>query len=1451
MELKVINDEKSNKLQLHFSKTLNRAFNAFLRDLEIKKTQGDTNIYTADKIPAYDGFIENLQSLIDSGGDWRSVNVFPIFEETHESIAGRKFTIVNIHYKKGATEKKEPHIVFQLWENDVFDLARSYGRLKYGENYLTVSGAKKYLKEGRIIFKEKKIINQSIIDDLKKEKTSDRSIVEIEKKVTNSEQNKIEEAVFQIVPEEENNSLVITKTIQPYDSEQIENVLVPIAVKEPFQSGNVGIKHLEIIQSDFSKLLTKVDEDIDSLTSIELFQLSQILYPHDLGILISKTKLLQEQDKRDLKLYESLGYPTDLDYPHVSLINGYEYVSPLRKFIYSGGDKKWWWRAIAQARPIADLNRGIEIIDEAVKKLLDDRKEYINPNTNKPLRIKGFKKKIEKIDLKIEKYKISKQNILDYLDLKNSNNTSSILDSKIYQTDEEIINELRNLIQIIIEKFEVLASGLDGESEYIISTAKDAFQKISFKVSDIDFIKSIVNIIYDYKGLNSDLDLQTRSVSNPLIEKLESLLNQVRDLKTLSIEKDIVVYGRLIKNVLVPKGALEPFESGAIELDKMDSIKEYFPELFSINDSNIEKATPTEIFRLLQLEDHQKFGIDLNYTTKSEVINKQGEHLFKELGYPLHYAYPYVNIRHGYKGVLPLSRILKSTSTYFNYDNVLANWRPIADVSLAKSIIDELLADSHGELAKVITNKNKFEDELDFKDTYDSIGTRIRFLENSLQHIENYIFSTSIKQIEEPTKKDNSKKLEPISDVINQRDIANDNEVVNSHENISELRFLLSDIISELLTIEADLEGEEETIIATTVFDLERSQEQDNQEKLLIQLSLAISSFKDWVSDLSLDVQQKTIPLINRLIAMIENENVALIETISLSRAKDIKVHSNLIENVLVPQGANEPFESGNTYVGDSAEYKAKFPELYKITVQDLPNISGLNLFRLSQMGHPQEYGIDILRRTVQDEIEHRGANLFEEIGFPTDMIYPYVNIHAGYDSVHTLEYVIDGNGRSKWWWTALEHWRPVADISKAITIVDNQIASLLQQQQQYINLRTGRPKTSKDNKEAYYNLDWKIESFKKSKTHLTDYLNHSIQQEQEETTTQVPVSNDSYIDRVIVAMHDSYMKGERLSKKKIENLQESTGAPSLGALWEAVELSWLLWYKRLYKLPLPFYDRLLKMDEFWKKLQPTYAYSDSSKELYKQYSTPCPIGAIIAQYTGMDSAQSIFEPSAGNGLLLVGAKPSITHVNEIDRSRRKSLTFQRFSKITIENAALPFPKEMNEKYDVVVTNPPFSKWEDTKEEKAFIIREYFHNHRGMNHYIRLEHVMAGLALRTMKNNGRAAIITMGHLSFGNDGTWKKYRPFFSWLYRHYKVDDVINLNSYKLYNKQGAVKETMLILIGGRKATPEGVQPKLGEQPQLDTIVSSFTELWERVKVHTLSNIDLALQQLKIAVKQ
>ena len=740
-----------------------------------------------------------------------------------------------------------------------------------------------------------------------------------------------------------------------------------------------------------------------------------------------------------------------------------------------------------------------------------------------------------------------------------------------------------------------------------------------------------------------------------------------------------------------------------------------------------------------------------------------------------------------------------------------------------------------------VDEKTEIENDLPIEDSKTQDKTTLETTNNEEQiKIENEL----------PIEDSKTKIKEPTEEVTTEKE----SSYRTDKERKISTREILSEVINKLGIIEDTLEGEDETIIATTILDLEDAQEQSSDLRFKNELLKALQNFKDWIFDLTFSSRTMALIEINRLNQSLELPLFHLKEEVpkTLSVSKDIFNRDHIVPNVLVPTKAGEPFQSGGLNLSDANFMRMKFKRLYNITDDTIEQVSGLDLFRLSQMAHPNDYGINVNRSTVLREWESRGREAFEEIGYPTDLDYPYINVHVGYKSVSTLASQIGAYDDRHQWWSAVEHSRPIADLAKGIVIMDSLLMELVEKKLELVNPKTNKPRTDKQSKEAFNDIEWEISRLERSKQVIQDYMNKDLEVEESLPETKPNKEKkqepNDYLDKVIAIMHTAFAKAERLSKKKIEKLREETNAPTMGALWEAVELSWLLWYKMLYREPIPFEVRLKKMVLFWNKVQPTYAYSDSSKELYKQYSTPCPIGAIVAQYTGMDEAEFIFEPSAGNGLLLVGANPRITHVNEIDKSRKQSLEHQGFGRITSDNAAQPFPEMMHKVHDVVVTNPPFASWDDSKFDKERIIQKYFNKHRGLANHIRLEHLMAGLALHTMKDDGKAAIIIMGHIYFGDDGLFAKYRPFFNWLYRYYKVDDVINMNSYKLYNKQGAVTKTMLILIGGRKTKPSGVAPNKSEQPHLEDMVETFEDLWKQTRSHIKPNIDTIIKQLKTA---
>lgn len=230
---------------------------------------------------------------------------------------------------------------------------------------------------------------------------------------------------------------------------------------------------------------------------------------------------------------------------------------------------------------------------------------------------------------------------------------------------------------------------------------------------------------------------------------------------------------------------------------------------------------------------------------------------------------------------------------------------------------------------------------------------------------------------------------------------------------------------------------------------------------------------------------------------------------------------------------------------------------------------------------------------------------------------------------------------------------------------------------------------------------------------------------------------------------------------------------------------------------------------------QVNLSHRTSQSILLQQYSTPAPIAYLGGLFIGADKGVSVFEPSAGNGLLTIaGIEQNIT-VNEIDSVRNGNLHTQGFKAILKQDATKPF-NEFRKKFDAVITNPPFGTLDTEVMYDTFPIKT-------------LDHLMALRALDTMKDNGKASIIIGGHTQWDDKGRIQsgKNRIFFNFLYSRYNVIDVINIDG-SLYSRQGTSFDVRLILIDGRKQKPFGNAPPKDN----DTVnnVKTFDALYERV---------------------
>lgn len=275
-----------------------------------------------------------------------------------------------------------------------------------------------------------------------------------------------------------------------------------------------------------------------------------------------------------------------------------------------------------------------------------------------------------------------------------------------------------------------------------------------------------------------------------------------------------------------------------------------------------------------------------------------------------------------------------------------------------------------------------------------------------------------------------------------------------------------------------------------------------------------------------------------------------------------------------------------------------------------------------------------------------------------------------------------------------------------------------------------------------------------------------------------------------------SLLKEGRVDKRLATKLAHDSGITDPTTIKESLELAVVLTCREAAAESESLQEAFSRIESIYQN-QVILSYRTSQSVMLQQYSTPAPISFLAGCYVkaGIPSNYKVFEPSAGNGLLTIAFVPDRVTVNEIDNLRHRHLTLQPFNQVLKQDATQAF-KGFDHTFDGVVTNPPFGTLDST-----LLVDEYRINH--------LDHAMAIRALDCMKDSGRAAIIIGGHTHYDAKGRVQsgKNRIFLSYLYRHYNVDDILNIDG-ALYSRQGTSFDVRVILISGRKQKPEGFPP-------------------------------------------
>ncbi len=302
-------------------------------------------------------------------------------------------------------------------------------------------------------------------------------------------------------------------------------------------------------------------------------------------------------------------------------------------------------------------------------------------------------------------------------------------------------------------------------------------------------------------------------------------------------------------------------------------------------------------------------------------------------------------------------------------------------------------------------------------------------------------------------------------------------------------------------------------------------------------------------------------------------------------------------------------------------------------------------------------------------------------------------------------------------------------------------------------------------------------------------------------------------MQQLVAAFADSFVNGERFTSitsarslaESILNEKITPGTPNAKFVDEAIEQGLIQAARQLIGQsndPIRAWEQCLDLYD----RQPGLNTRTSTSVLQQAYSTPVPIAYLAGQLAGINKETTVYEPTAGNGALLLLADPQKAVVNELNPNRAAALRTQGFT-VTQQDASIFLPQI--EAVDRIITNPPFGSLKDAQG-----LTQTFR--RGLLTTSQLDHAIALTALDLMKPQGRAVLILGGKMGDERSRT-ERYntqltRGFYRWLYKDagYKIADHFSISG-NLYRKQGTSFPIDVIVIEGKGETQlklPGVQP-------------------------------------------
>lgn len=256
------------------------------------------------------------------------------------------------------------------------------------------------------------------------------------------------------------------------------------------------------------------------------------------------------------------------------------------------------------------------------------------------------------------------------------------------------------------------------------------------------------------------------------------------------------------------------------------------------------------------------------------------------------------------------------------------------------------------------------------------------------------------------------------------------------------------------------------------------------------------------------------------------------------------------------------------------------------------------------------------------------------------------------------------------------------------------------------------------------------------------------------------------------------------------------TGTPAAKSLDEAIETAVVQAARSIAARggdTAAIYQRLVDLYA----QQPRLGVRTSTSVEQQAYSTPVPLAFLASRLAGIDQNTTVYEPSAGNGALMIDARATYTQANELNPDRADAIrAMYRGATVTTNDATEYLPAEQ---VDAVIANPPFGPIrDDTGQSVVFDVDGPYTTRE-------IDHAIAWQALKAMKDGGRAVLIVGSVAKTAQTDkaradayNAKAKREFYFKLYGAYNVVDHFTVSG-DLYEKQGAGWPVDVVVIEGR----------------------------------------------------